>query len=219
VARLRRPVGVGHPCCDGKSARIAATGRDVKRFLYMDRTDKRAEIVSGAARAFESDGFRGIGVDKALVPSGASTRTLYKHFGSRDGLVLAVLEDRHRRFAEHLEAAPTSADAVAVLFAALRTWLQQHGARGCMLLRARAEYSEANQEVVALVQHQKNEFRQMISARVETALGRSHERLATHIWLLFEGATAAASVSDLGVVDEAAAAAALLLDTARRDAP
>ncbi|MFH5923880.1 TetR/AcrR family transcriptional regulator [Roseomonas xinghualingensis] len=180
--------------------------------------NKRADIVAGAAGAFEIDGFRGVGVDKVLAPSGASTRTLYKHFGSKDALVLAVLEERHRRFRERLEVATGSADAVAALFDTLRHWLEEHGARGCMLLRARAEYSEANEEIVALVRRQKDEFRRMIAARVEATLGRSDHRLATQIWILFEGATAAASVSDLSVVDEAKAAAASLLHAAQGSA-
>lgn len=177
--------------------------------------DKRSDIVAGAAGTFEADGFRGVGVDKLLAPSGASTRTLYKHFGSKEGLVLAVLEERHRRFGAWLESAGEGAGAVAALFDTLHHWLEEHGARGCMLLRARAEYSEANGEIVALVRRQKDEFRRAIAARVAAALGREDASLATQIWLLFEGATAAASVADLSVVDEAKAAAASLLQTAR----
>jgi AcrR family transcriptional regulator len=180
--------------------------------------DKRADIVSGAASAFEADGFRGIGVDKVLAASGASTRTLYKYFGSKDELVLAVLEERHRRFAERLEATASSTDAVAALFDTLWHWLEEHGALGCMLLRARAEYSGANKEIVDLVRRQKGEFRRMVAGRVAAALGRHDERLTTQVWLLFEGATAAASVTDLPVVEEAKAAAASLLDQARKGA-
>jgi len=179
--------------------------------------DRRADIIAGAIDAFEADGFRGIGVDKLLTSSGASTRTLYKHFGSKDGLVLAVLKERHRRFCVLLEAAPQDADPVAALFDTLRAWLEEHGAHGCMLLRARSEYSEANQEIVGLVCRQKEEFRRMILALVETVLGRADDMLGTQIWLLFEGATAAASVTDLTVVDDAKAAAALLVGAAKKD--
>ncbi|WP_120009462.1 TetR/AcrR family transcriptional regulator [Teichococcus vastitatis] len=181
--------------------------------------DKRTDIISGAAATFEVEGFRGIGVDKVLAPSGASTRTLYKHFGSKDGLVLAVLEERHRRFNRRLECARDHDDAVAVLFDTQRHWLEEHGARGCMLLRARAEFSGASAEIVALVRRQKDEFRDMIAARVQAVLRRHDNSLATQIWLLFEGATAAASVADLSVIDEAKAAAVSLLEAARRSAP
>lgn len=180
--------------------------------------DKRADIVSGAASAFEADSFRGIGVDRVLAPSGTSTRTLYKHFRSKEELVLAVLKDRHRRFAERLEAAAANADAVEVLFDTLRHWLEEHGARGCMLLRARAEYSGANEDIVDLVRRQKDEFRRMVAGRVEAVLGWRDDKLATQIWLLFEGATAAASVAEIAVIEEAKAAAVSLLDQAKRNA-
>lgn len=180
--------------------------------------DKRADIISGAAGAFEAHGFRGIGVDKVLEPSGASTRTLYKHFASRDALVIAVLKERHRSFKERLDGAAKDADAVVALFDTLRHWLEEHGARGCMLLRARAEYSGTNEEIVALVRRQKDEFRHMVAARVAKVLGREDDRLTTQIWLLFEGATAAASVTDLAVIDAAKAAAALLVASAQGQA-
>ena len=177
--------------------------------------DKRNDMIAGAARAFEAEGFRGIGVDGVLAPSGASTRTLYKHFGSRDGLVLAVLEERHRDFMDRLELQRENADPVGGLFDTLERWLIEHGARGCMLLRARSEYASANEDVVALVRRQKEEFQQEIGRRVETALGFADAGLATQIWLLFEGATAVASVSDLSVVGLAKHAARVLVTAAQ----
>lgn len=177
--------------------------------------NKRDDMVAGAARAFEAEGFRGVGVDGILALSGASTRTLYKHFGSRDGLVLAVLEERHRGFMRRLELQGGNADPVGELFDTLEQWLIEHGARGCMLLRARSEYSGANEDVVALVRRQKEEFEREIAKRVEATLGSADSRLATQVWLLFEGATAAASVSDLSVVGAAKQAAGVLVAAAQ----
>jgi AcrR family transcriptional regulator len=176
--------------------------------------DKRKDMIAGAARAFEAEGFRGIGVDGILASSGASTRTLYKHFGSRDGLVLAVLEERHRDFMNRLELRSGNADPIDELFDTLEHWLVEHGARGCVLLRARSEYAGANEDVVALVRRQKEEFGREIAKRVETVLGSADAPLATQIWLLFEGATAAASVSDLSVVGSARQAAGVLVAAA-----
>lgn len=177
--------------------------------------DKRTEIITGAAGVFEAEGFRGVGIDRVIAPSGASTRTLYKHFGSRDGLVIAVLEARHRAFMEQAEAGSVGGDPVGSLFDTLGCWLQDYGARGCMLLRARSEYDEANSEIVSLVSRQKLEFRNDIAKRVHDALGYDDARLSTRIWLLFEGATAAASVAGASVIDDAKDAALTLLDIAR----
>ncbi|MBD8494547.1 TetR/AcrR family transcriptional regulator [Pseudomonas syringae] len=178
--------------------------------------DKRAEIIAAATRLFEAEGFRGIGIDRVIAPSGVSTRTLYKHFGSRDGLVLAVLQARHFKFMQRLDEQPSDIHA---LFNTLSDWVQDHGTLGCMLLRARSEYAQASDGIVALVHRQKTEFRNEVARRVQFTLGRSDERLSTQIWLLFEGATAAASVTGASVIDQASDAASSLLMLARAGQP
>lgn len=175
---------------------------------------KRDEIITGATQTFEKHGFRGIGVDAVLLPSGASTRTLYKHFGSRDGLVLAVVDQRHRAFMHRLGAAPEGG--VAELFEALAVWLAEFGARGCMLMRAHGEYAGSSPEIAEAVQGQKTEFLAEIGRRVEAELGRPDEALSLQVWLLFEGATAAASVAGAEVVEAARGAAEALVAEARR---
>ncbi len=125
--------------------------------------DKRSDMIAGASCAFDAEGFRGIGVDRVLAASGASTRTLYKHFGSRDGLVVAVLEARHRTFMERLEAEAQDADPAGSLFATLRRRLEERRARSCMLLRARSEYAAASEAIVTLVRRQKDAFRVDVS--------------------------------------------------------
>lgn len=181
----------------------------VKRTLYISSMDKRDQIIAGAMRMFEAQGFRGIGVDAVLAPSGASTRTLYKHFGSRDGLVLAVLEQRHQAFMDRLAAAPDGG--IAGLFDALSVWLTEFGASGCMLLRAHGEYAGSNPEIVDRVRRQKNEFLAEFAGRIEQELGRKDDTLALQVWLLFEGATAAASVMGPHVVGAAKDASQALL--------
>jgi AcrR family transcriptional regulator len=177
--------------------------------------NKRNEILASAALTFEERGFRGIGIDHVLATTGVSTRTFYKHFGSRDGLVIAVLEARHLAFVEQLASEGTRSEPIGSLFDTLREWTQLRGAHGCMLLRARSEYAGANAEIVALVERQKTEFRAAIAARVLAALGRENDELRDQIWLVFEGATAAASVSNVSVIGEARSAALTLVECAR----
>lgn len=177
--------------------------------------DKRTEIIIGATPVFEAEGFRGIGIDRVIAPSGASTRTLYKHFGSRDGLVTAVLEARHHGFMQQLEAEPWQDDPVGSMFDSLQLWLTSHGARGCMLLRARSEYAGASEEIVELVRRQKSEFVAEVQRRVLAALGRHDAKLSTQVWLLFEGATASASVVGVSVIEDAKEAALSLIASAQ----
>jgi len=177
--------------------------------------DKRNEMIAGALRIFEAEGFRGIGIDRVIEPSGVSTRTLYKHFGSRDGLVIAVLEARHRAFMDLLEGDAEGIDSVGTLFDTLQDWMEVHGARGCMLLRARSEYASASDAIVSLVHQQKDAFRTEVAHRVRAALGREDTQLTTQVWVLFEGATAVASVAGTSVISDAKVAALALLSSAK----
>lgn len=174
--------------------------------------DRHEEILEGAERAFEAEGFRGIGVDKILAQSGASTRTLYKHFGSRDGLVIEVLRRRHREYMKRLAEAD-HLDPVGELFEIQRQWMNEHKNSGCMFLRAHGEYAAISADVTAIVTEHKNEFEIEIARRVEIALGRPDPVLAMQIWLLFEGAIALASLRDELALKTAKTAAKFLLYT------
>ncbi|KXG87368.1 TetR family transcriptional regulator [Agrobacterium bohemicum] len=177
--------------------------------------EKRTDIITAAERVFDENGFHSVGVDTILAPSGASTRTLYKHFGSRDGLVTAVLEKRHLAFMARLEDWQAADDPIGFLFDTQEQWMVEHGARGCMLLRAYSEYAGANEAIAALVQQQKREFREEIGRRVEVCIGSADTELTNQVWLLFEGATAAASVFDGDPIRSARRAALDLVAVAK----
>lgn len=154
---------------------------------------RHQDILEGADRAFEAEGFRGIGIDKVLAQSGASTRTLYKHFGSRDGLVIEVLRHRHLAFMKLLNEADVS-DPVGEIFEIQRQWMTEHKNSGCMFLRAQGEYAAISADIIAVVNDHKRQFETEIERRVEIAIGCPDANIAMQIWLLFEGATALASL-------------------------
>jgi AcrR family transcriptional regulator len=180
--------------------------------------EKQQEILEGAERAFEAEGFRGIGVDKILAYSGASTRTLYKHFGSRDRLVTEVLRQRHLAFMTLLREADPS-DPVGQLFEIQRRWTDEHINSGCMFLRAYGEYVAVNADITAVVDDHKQQFETEIGRRVGIALGCPDADLAMQIWLLFEGATALLSLRGTTALETAKEAAALLIRTRREHTP
>lgn len=155
--------------------------------------DRHEDILAGAERAFEVEGFRGVSVDRVLAQSGASTRTLYKHFGSRDGLVIEVLRRRHRDFMKRLGEVDHS-DPIGELFEIQIDWVKEHLNSGCMFLRAYGEYAAISRDVTAIVLQHKEHFETEIERRVAMALGRPNPVLSMQIWLLFEGATALAGL-------------------------
>lgn len=56
------------------------------------KTPTRQRLVDAAIRRFYRDGFRSVGIDQVLTDVGISKTAFYKHFESKDDLMLAVLE-------------------------------------------------------------------------------------------------------------------------------
>lgn len=52
----------------------------------------RERILAVATRLFHEEGIQAVGVDRIVAEAGVALMTLYRHFGDKPGLVLAVLE-------------------------------------------------------------------------------------------------------------------------------
>ncbi len=80
-------------------------------------------VLDAAERLFFSDGIAVTGVDRVADEAGVAIATLYKHVGSKDGLLEAVLARRLRSWTGHWDAAIAAAgspnDRVLALFDAL----------------------------------------------------------------------------------------------------
>ena len=186
----------------------------------MPRADKREELLDSAERDFETEGFRGLSVERLLQGNRISTRTFYKHFESKDDLVLEVLERRHARYLASLEAALEAGDApVEVLFDSLRAWIAERGTGGCLYLRALGEYGDASATIADRAREYKAALERFTHRCVSAELGRDDPVLGTQVWVLFEGATATVGVAGDRVVDGAAEAARTLLAAARGAPP
>lgn len=58
-----------------------------------DTSRKRAEIISAAMRAFQEEGYDSTSMDRIAEVAGASKRTVYNHFASKEQLFGAVIEE------------------------------------------------------------------------------------------------------------------------------
>ncbi|WP_223167918.1 TetR/AcrR family transcriptional regulator [Nonomuraea sp. SYSU D8015] len=65
----------------------------------IDPGRTRAAILTAATGLLYERGLDGIGVAELCTRLGVSKETLYRHFGTKDGLVQAVLEARSDRVA------------------------------------------------------------------------------------------------------------------------
>lgn len=174
--------------------------------------DTESKLIAAAERLFHRHGFTATGMDRLTEAAGMSSRTLYKHAGSKTALIAAVLTARDRRFTESLDGM-RSVDA---LFAALEDWVGGEGARGCLFLRALGETGGDAPEIADAVAAHKTRMRDLIAEIVAAETGGGADgALAEQILVLFEGATAAAAYRGPQAVAAARSAAAVLIAQAR----
>ncbi|MCM2129368.1 TetR/AcrR family transcriptional regulator [Larsenimonas rhizosphaerae] len=133
---------------------------------------KREDILETARQLFNAHGFQAVGVDCIRDKTPASKMTLYKHFSTKEGLIAAVLADRHDRFSHSLEQALTPAvsltDMLARLFGWHRAWFCSSSFNGCMFIRARDEYCSTS----AVIEQQAARHKAWLHATVHDHMAR-----------------------------------------------
>jgi len=108
----------------------------------------RERIISTARDLFRKHGIRGIGVDAIADVAGTNKMTLYRHFGSKDDLVVACLRDVARdaeAIWDGFEAAHPD-DPLAQLHAWVRCGAECAGGdgRGCDMANVAVELAETS---------------------------------------------------------------------------
>lgn len=154
-------------------------------------SSKREQLLNTALELFYREGYHSTGIDRILAESGVAKMTLYKHFKSKDELILAALQAQHEQIAESMrQSLADLAPRVALLRAydGLHLWLHRQGFCGCLFLHAAAEFHDRNHPI----HRQAAEHKRFVLEYFRTALlalGLAQpESLAAQLQFLFEGA-------------------------------
>jgi AcrR family transcriptional regulator len=108
----------------------------------------RERILDTAYDLFSRHGVRAVGVDRIIATSGVAKMSLYRHFRSKDELVLAFLQERERRWTMewlHNEAtsrADDGAGRLLAIFDVFDEWFQQADFEGCSFINVLLEFTE-----------------------------------------------------------------------------
>ncbi|GHB17839.1 TetR/AcrR family transcriptional regulator [Salinicola rhizosphaerae] len=175
-----------------------------------DSHETRARLLDSAEKLFDRYGFTATGMDRLTTAAGLSSRTLYKHVGSKNRLMAAVLDARDRRFMRSLRVASVDG-----LFDALARWFESEEARGCLFLRSWGETGGEVPEVAEAMTRHKQRLAERIDEIVEAEIGRRDEALAEEVLILFEGATHAAAYRGETAIPAARRAARRLIEGRR----
>lgn len=106
----------------------------------------KLRILETANRLFYEEGIRNVGVDRLISESSVTKATFYKHYGSKDRLIMDYVGYRHRRAAEGLsDLVALEDDPVRILRSlqdAIADEVSAIGFRGCPFINAAAEFPD-----------------------------------------------------------------------------
>lgn len=180
------------------------------------RPSKRDELVRKALDIFYREGFHATGMDRLAAETGISKTTMFKHFRTKEELILAVLRLRDEQFRawlfRRMEAAGPPRAQLPAMFDALGEWFATPEFRSCMFIKAASEYPDPSHPIHAqAAEHKRLLFREL--ERIADAAGADDPAaLARALLLLKEGAIVTAHLGhEADPAGDAKAAAATLL--------
>lgn len=180
---------------------------------------KRDELVQGALKAFYAGGFHAIGMDRLAKEAGVSKTAIYKHFRTKEELILAALRLRDEQFrnwlvrrVEALSDDPRGR--LLAIFDALGEWFAEDAFKGCMFVKASSEYLDRKDPIHAISAEHKKLLEAWFLDLAKKAGAREPEALASQIMLVKEGAIVLAHLLDPAkVTADARSTARLLIDS------
>lgn len=188
-------------------------------------SSRRDHLVDTALDLFCRDGFNATGIDRILAESGVAKMTLYKHFRSKDELILAALRLRDERFRNWFVRAVESRardprQRLLAVFDALGEWFGGGGFSGCTFINAAAEFTRHDDPVRTTAAEHKRLVFAYIRGLAKDAGAADAEELAWDLTLLAEGAIVMTHVGgQKAAAARARAAAERLIATAFPAAP
>jgi len=156
----------------------------------------KERLFQTAARLFYEHGYRATGVDTIAAESGIGKMTLYRHFPTKDDLIVAYLQDSNAVFWENFEQItkeiPTPREKLLAFFKSLQEYVLSPACYGCPFLNAATEYPEADYPGHQVAVEHKQSVRARFNQLAEEAGARQPEVLANALFLLMDGAYMAA---------------------------
>ena len=180
------------------------------------------KILATATDLFHTRGINSTGVDTIVAVAGTTKMTLYKHFASKEDLILEVLQKSQLDFQTWLSDKLNSTskkpnDNIQQLFNYVEEWVNSPAFIGVGFIKASAEFPNEENPIHQLSHQQSREFRQFISKLAKKASIKDADGLALQLSLLFEGAVQAEQMKrGSGAIKYAKKAAKILIDGASK---
>jgi AcrR family transcriptional regulator len=180
----------------------------------------RERILDASYELFSHRGIRGVGVNEVIERAGVATATLYRHFPSKDELVLAFLRLREQRWTrDFVEAGAMSRGAdpeerLLAIFDVFDEWFQRDDFEACSFINVLLELGPEHPAGSASVWHLE-QIRAIVRRLAEEAGLRDVETFARSWHILMKGSIITATEGDTHAARLGKSIARLLIEQHR----
>jgi AcrR family transcriptional regulator len=160
----------------------------------------RERLLDTAARIFYAEGVHTVGVQRIVEEAGVTLATFYRHFPSKQDLVLAYLQSVHDEFESRAIAAHQAAeqpgDVLSSIGNNITAQLFEPGFRGCAFINAASEFEDPDGPIMRAVLAHRAWFYALVRDAFASAGHTQPDLAASHYVMLRDGATTAGHLGD-----------------------
>jgi AcrR family transcriptional regulator len=178
----------------------------------------RERILDTAYDLFSRHGIRAVGVDRIIATSGVAKMSLYRHFHSKEALVLAFLQEREKRWtmewlhAEASSRADDGAGRMLAIFDVFDEWFRQPDFEGCSFINVLLEFDELGHPIRRATTGHLATIRGLVREFAEEAGVNDPEAVARQWHILMKGSIVTAGEGDREAARRTQALGRLLLE-------
>jgi AcrR family transcriptional regulator len=180
----------------------------------------RDRILDTSYELFSRRGVRAVGIDEVIERAGVAKATLYRHFPSKDDLVVAFLEQREERWTigwvetEARRRGSSPEEQLLAIFDAFDEWFRREDFEACSFINVLLELGPQHAAGSASVQHLEN-IRSIVRNLAEEGGLREPDSFARSWHILMKGSIIAAAEGDVEAAQRAQTMARRLIDDHR----
>ena len=159
----------------------------------ISSTTPRDRILDVASQLFYQHGIRAVGIDTIISQSDVAKMTFYKHFKSKDLLVLEFLKRRDELWRDWFEStvarlAPKAENRPLAVFDALEERFSRKDFRGCAFINTMIEMADGDHLAHQAAAEHKQKVQRLIHTWLSAAGVKKSGELSKAFLLLIDGA-------------------------------
>jgi AcrR family transcriptional regulator len=180
----------------------------------------RERILKSAYELFSTRGIQAVGIDAVISRSGVARQTLYRNFGSKQGLVLAFLERRDELWTrgwlatEVRARADDPAQRLLTIFDVFDEWFRRPDFEGCSFINVMLEYPRPDDAFHRAGIEHLAEIRGFLRELASAAGVADPEGFAREWHILMKGSIVAAAEGDVDAARRSQRIGSLVLQQA-----